>query len=120
MFKEALQGVVDKTDGGLAGLLMDFEGIPLETYVRDETELDIEVVGAEVSVIVKAIQRATEMLDAGGTQEVSFRSEKVVTLIRVLNDNYFIALTLSTDGNLGKARYLMRVAAPDLKRELSF
>lgn len=120
MFKQALQSVVDRTDGGLAGLLMDFEGIPLETYARVDTGVDIEVVGAEVSVIVKAIRRATEMLDAGGTQEVSFRSEKVVTLIRVLNDNYFIAVTLSPEGNLGKARYLLRIAAPDLKRELTY
>ena len=61
MFKEALKGVVDGTDGGLAGLLMDFEGIPLEVYAKEGTPFDIEAVGAEVSVVVKAIQRATEM-----------------------------------------------------------
>src|SRR5262245_49805723 len=61
MFKEALKGVVDGTDGGLAGLLMDFEGIPLEVYTKEGTPFDIEAVGAEVSVVVKAIQRATEM-----------------------------------------------------------
>src|ERR1700742_4928966 len=64
MFKEALQGVVDGTDGGIAGLLMDFEGIPLESYAKAESAIDIETVGAEVSVVVKGIQRATEMRDA--------------------------------------------------------
>jgi predicted regulator of Ras-like GTPase activity (Roadblock/LC7/MglB family) len=118
MFREALQGVVDGTEGGIAGLLMDFEGIPLETYARKESGFDIEVVGAEVSVVVKAIQRATEMLDAGDTQEVAFKSDKMVTLIRVLNSSYFIALTIDPDGNLGKARYLMRIAAPALLQEL--
>ena len=34
MFKDALQGVVEGTDGGLARLLMDFEGIPVESYTR--------------------------------------------------------------------------------------
>src|SRR4051812_28763928 len=57
MFKEALKGVVEATEGGLAGLLMDFEGIPLEVYAKDGTPFDIEAVGAEISVVVKAIQR---------------------------------------------------------------
>ncbi len=119
MFKQALEGVVDQTDGGVAGLLMDFEGIPLETYSRADAGLDIEAVGAEISVLVKAIQRATEMLKAGETREVSFRCDKFVTVIRVLNETYFVAITLKPDGNLGKARYLLRVTAPTLARELT-
>lgn len=118
MFKEALQGVVDGTDGGLAGLLMDFEGIPLETYARDGAGLDIEAVGAEASVIVKGIQRATEMLDAGDTSEVAFKSERMITLIRVINENYFVALAMSPTGNYGKGRFMLRIAVPKLKQEL--
>jgi predicted regulator of Ras-like GTPase activity (Roadblock/LC7/MglB family) len=117
MFKEALQTAVDGTDGGRAGLLMDFEGIPVETYSRDG--FDIESVGVEVSVVVKAIQRASEMLDAGATHEVAFKSEKLVTLIRVINETYFVAMALSPDGNLGKGRYLLRLLAPQLAEELS-
>ena len=119
MFKEALQGVVDATDGGLAGLLMDFEGIPVETYSRAEAGFDIESVGAEVSVVVKAIQRASEMLDAGATHEFAFRSDKLVTLIRVINESYFVAMALSPEGNMGKGRYLLRVVAPQLAEELA-
>lgn len=119
MFKEALQGVVDEIEGGMAGLLMDFEGIPLESYAKEDSAFDIEQVGAEVSVVVKAIQRASEMLDAGDTKEVAFKSAKMITLIRILNENYFIALTLTPEGNLGKGRFLLRLAAPKLVEELS-
>jgi predicted regulator of Ras-like GTPase activity (Roadblock/LC7/MglB family) len=119
MFKEALQSVVDGTDGGIAGLLMDFEGIPLESYAKDDASIDIETVGAEVSVVVKGIQRATEMLDAGETSEVSFKSDKMITLIRVINKGYFVALTLAPNANLGKGRYLLRLLAPKLADELA-
>ena len=118
MFKEALQSVVDGTDGGIAGLLMDFEGIPVETYAR-QSGFDIESVGAEVSVLVKAIQRASEMLQAGDTREVSFRNDKFVTLIRIVNEGYFVAMTMTPDGNLGKGRYLLRVHAPQIAEELA-
>jgi predicted regulator of Ras-like GTPase activity (Roadblock/LC7/MglB family) len=118
MFKEALASMVAGTEGGIAGLLMDFEGIPLETFVNPNAEFDIETVGAEVSVVVKAIQRASENLGAGDTHEVSFNSDTMVTVIRVLSANYFLALTLKPEGNFGKARYLMRVTAPKLLADL--
>lgn len=119
MFKEALKGVVESTEGGLAGLLMDFEGIPLEIYAKDGAPFDIEAVGAEVSVVVKAIQRATEMLEAGATKEVAFQSDRMVTLIRVIDENYFIALTMDPGGNFGKGRYMLRTTAPKVLAELA-
>jgi predicted regulator of Ras-like GTPase activity (Roadblock/LC7/MglB family) len=118
MFREALQGVVEATDGGIAGLLMDFEGIPLESYTRPGKTFDIEAVGAEVSVVVKAIQRASEMLEAGETREVSFKSDKMTTIIRVINESYFVAVTMEPEGNVGKSRFLLRVLAPKLAAEL--
>ena len=43
----------------------------------------------------------------------------LVTVIRTLGDTYFLALAMKPDGNLGKGRYLMRLAAPKLIAELS-
>ena len=118
MFKEAIRDVVEGTDGGIAGILMDFEGIAVDSYVKGDL-LDINAVGAEFSVILKSIQRTTESLEAGGAREIAIQSDKVTTLIRILNDEYFLALTLSPDGNFGKGRYLMRTAAPKLIEQLS-
>lgn len=99
-------------------MLMDFEGIPIEVYSKEDADFDIEVVGAEASVLVKSIQRANSMLEAGETREVSFVSDRLITLIRILDENYFMTLTLKPGGNSGKARFLMRTAAPALSREL--
>jgi predicted regulator of Ras-like GTPase activity (Roadblock/LC7/MglB family) len=118
MFKEAIRDVVEGTDGGIAGILMDFEGIAVDSYVKGGS-IDINAIGAEFSVILKSIQRATESLEAGGPQEVSIQSDKVTTIIRIINEEYFLALTLTPDGNLGKGRYLMRTAAPKLLEQLS-
>jgi len=118
MFKEAIRDVVEGTDGGIAGILMDFEGIAVDSYVKGNS-MDMDAVGAEYSVILKSIRRATESLEAGGAREIAIQSEKVTTLIRILNDEYFLALTLSPDGNFGKGRYLMRTAAPKLLEHLS-
>jgi predicted regulator of Ras-like GTPase activity (Roadblock/LC7/MglB family) len=117
MFKEAIRDVVEGTDGAIAGILMDFEGIPVESYAKSQA-FDINVVGAEYSVILKSIQRATESLESGGACEVAIQSEKLTTLIRILNHEYFIALTLSPGANFGKGRYLLRTTAPKLLEQL--
>jgi predicted regulator of Ras-like GTPase activity (Roadblock/LC7/MglB family) len=118
MFKDALKDIVEKTDGGLAGLLMDTSGIALETYTKPETSFDINNVGVEFGVVLGHVKKAAEMLEAGTTQEVAINTDKLVTIIRLLSDTYYLALTMKPDGNVGKGRYLMRTAAPKLLAEL--
>ncbi len=118
MFKEALRDIVDKTDGGIAGLLMDSSGIALESYSKDGASFDINTIGIEFSVVVGSIKRATKMLEAGSAHEVAIGTDKMITLIRMLNDNYFLAFAMSPEGNYGKGRFLMRTAAPKLLAEL--
>ena len=68
MFKEALQDLVEGTEGGLAGLLMDSSGIALESYAKDDSPFDINTIGIEFSVVIGSIKRASEMLEAGRGQ----------------------------------------------------
>src|ERR1700722_716394 len=97
MFKDALRDIVEKTDGGLAGLVMDSSGIPEETYSRDGAPLDITAVGVEFGTLLGSIKRAAEMLEAGPAQEVSITTEKMIAVIRMLNESYFLALAMTPD-----------------------
>ncbi len=118
MFQAALREIVDKTEGGVAGLIMDSEGIAVDSYARDDAAFDITTVGIEFGVVLGSIKRAADSLEAGRTSEVAIGTDKIVTLIRALNDNYFLAVAVRPDGNMGKGRYLMRTAAPKLLAEL--
>jgi len=117
MFREALRNMVENTDGGVAGLIMDSEGISVEAYAKDDT-LDITTIGIEFGVVLGSIRRAAESLEAGQPREVAIATDKMITLIRTLGDNYFLALALRPEGNLGKGRCLMRTVAPTLLAEL--
>ena len=119
MFQAVLQEVVDNTEGGLATLLMDFQGVAVDSYSKPNAPFDITPIGAEFSVVMKSIQRAAQMLEAGNTSEVSIQAEKMITLIRVVNDSYFVAFSMTPDANLGKARYMLRTRLPALLKELS-
>jgi predicted regulator of Ras-like GTPase activity (Roadblock/LC7/MglB family) len=69
-------------------------------------------------VILKDIRKATELVDAGVAREVTIQGEKLTTVIRLINEEYFVAVALRPDGNYGKARYLLRTGAAKLATEL--
>ncbi len=118
MFKEALRELVEKTEGGIAGIVMDREGIALDSYARDDAPFDINIVGIEFGVILGSVKRAAESLEAGTASEVAIGTDKMITIIRTLGDTYFLALAMRPDGNFGKGRYMLRTTAPKLIAEL--
>lgn len=118
MFKDVLQEVVENTRGATAGLIMGYDGILLETYVSDDATTSIETVGMEYSVVLTQIQQAAEMLEVGAAQEVALQAEGMTTVVHLLNQEYFVAVTLQPGGNSGKARYLLRTKAPALLEHL--
>jgi predicted regulator of Ras-like GTPase activity (Roadblock/LC7/MglB family) len=119
MFQAVLKELVDGTEGGIATLLMDFEGIAVDSYSKPDAVFDITTIGVEFGVVLKAIQRAAQQLEAGDTSEIAIQAEKMTTLIRVVNASYFVAFSMSPDANLGKARYMLRTRVPLLLKELS-
>lgn len=118
MFKETLRDLVEGTEGGLAGLLMDSSGIALESYAKGDSPFDINAICIEFGVVIGQIKRAAEMLEAGNANEIAVGTDRLITLIRTLGDTYFLALAMTPGGNFGKGRYLMRTAAPKLMAEL--
>ncbi len=123
MFQTLLKEVVDSVDGGIATLVMDFEGIAVDSYTKPSAstsgEFDINTIGAEFSVVIESSQRASEMLEAGEAAEVTIQAAKMMTLIRVVSNTYFVAFALAPEANIGKARYVLRTKAPTLAKELA-
>ena len=122
MFKDTLRELVEAVDGGLASTVMDSSGIALESYVRGEgggeAGFDISTVGIEFGVVLSSIQRASEQLGAGAAQEVVIETEKHSTLLRVINETYYMAFTIEPTANIGKARFRVRLAVPQIIADL--
>jgi predicted regulator of Ras-like GTPase activity (Roadblock/LC7/MglB family) len=119
MFQDNLKRLVSETEGGVAGLLMGFDGIAVEHYTAPDGGVDIQTVGMEFSFILTQVRKAAEILEVGGVQEIAIRCAQLVILIRVVSHDYFVALAIRPDGNFGKGRYLLRVVAPKLQAEMA-
>jgi predicted regulator of Ras-like GTPase activity (Roadblock/LC7/MglB family) len=118
MFKETLRQMLDRCEGGIAGALMGFDGIAVDAYAVPDGGRDGETVGMELSHVLSQIRQASAALEAGGLEEVTIRCSRMMVVLRALSEEYFLALVAKPDANLGKARYLCRMAVPELRKNL--
>jgi predicted regulator of Ras-like GTPase activity (Roadblock/LC7/MglB family) len=122
MFSEHLKTIVDSVDGAIACSVMGFDGIAVETQPKDMpesgVELDLQAAWVEFANLMSQAKNTAETLKTGKVAELSINSEKVITLLRMVNQDYFLVLGLLPTGNYGKARYVLRVTAPKVAKDL--
>jgi predicted regulator of Ras-like GTPase activity (Roadblock/LC7/MglB family) len=118
IFDEVVEKAVVETNGAIASIIMASDGISLSQYLKPEVELDLETLGIEYANLLMEINRSSEAMQAGSLNELALSTEKYLTLIRMINKEYFHALIMNPDGNHGKGRFLLRVNAPKLLEEL--
>jgi predicted regulator of Ras-like GTPase activity (Roadblock/LC7/MglB family) len=112
-FESILQTIVDECGGGVGAALMESDGIPLEQVLASNpvsNGLDEEVssVGIEFGKVLKDIGNASDNVGGGSLTEAIISVKNFILLFRVVTDEFFVVVVLSPDGNLGKARYLIR------------
>lgn len=119
-FLQHLETIVKEVPGALACSVMGYDGISVETHQLDGSmeDLELSATWVEYANVLTQLKNAAEMLKTGAVSEVSINSERVITLMRMVTPEYFLVLALKPEGNYGKARYVLRLAAPKVKAEL--
>ncbi len=106
-FDEIVTNIVQSSQGGLAAVIMANDGVPLAEYKTPETTVDISSMCIEYTEVLKEIKKASEVLEAGFMEEITVRSNDLVYIVRLINEEFFLAMLLTPDGNSGKGRYLI-------------
>ena len=120
MFKEALQQIVEKTEGSLGALIMGADGLAVEKCFTDEgNAANLDVAAAEFTSLVRSAMRSGNDLDLGELHEMVVVLGKVTFLMRLFNREYFVCLALKPEGNLGRGRYELRKAELQLMNEFA-
>ena len=117
-FRDILKTSVEAVDGGLASVVMGFDGISVEEYIHDGATFDVQTLGVEYSSALTEVRRTADSLKSGAVQEVAVVTEGALVLLRPVNPEYFVALVLKAGGNFGKGRYILRRAARAIAEEM--
>jgi len=121
-FDTILRSILDECGGGLGIALMGSDGMPVEQVhapgARAHLGEEIGVAGAEFGRILLEIRKAADSLGGAGVQEAVLSFVRFSVILRAIDDDLFLVLAISPDGNLGKARYLIRRHLIAIREEL--
>ena len=118
-FEAILRTIVEECGGGIGAALMGNDGIPIEEFTASKSAgsspagefgqpVEVGTAGVEFGRILMDIRRASDALGGGSLEETIIRVKGFMLIFQPIDDENFLVLALARDGNLGKARYLIR------------
>jgi predicted regulator of Ras-like GTPase activity (Roadblock/LC7/MglB family) len=121
-FQTILREVVENCGGGIGVALMGNDGIPIDQVLSNSDaartlEEEFGAAGIEFGRILDEIRKASNALGGGELRETVVTLERFSLIFHGVDDEYFLVLALLPDGNLGKARYLLRRYLPAIRDE---
>ena len=121
-FQTILQTIVDGCGGAVGAALMGRDGIPIDqALARSDAartlEEEFSAAGVEFGRILDEIRKVSDALGGGALRETVVSLARFSLVLHTVDDDYFIVLALLPDGNLGKARYLLRRHLPAIREE---
>ena len=117
-FREHLEKICASVEGAVAASVMGFDGIAIDTHEqRSAGGLDLTSLLIEYANILSQVRTAAGVLQSGDVQELIISTDKLTTISRPLGPEYFLMLAIAPEGNWGKARFVLRVSAPEVQRE---
>jgi len=119
MFDETLKSIVDRTDGAVGALIMGLDGISVARVEQPSTDVDIDVVAAEFTALIRKVMRSAEDVAVGALCEIIVTAEKHAFLIKPITAEYFLVMALRNHGGVGRARFELRKAQLILEEEFS-
>lgn len=119
-FRESIEKLLNGIEGAVSCALMGFDGITVDISSKEAAAggPDIQTLSMEFAHLIAQARRTLESVDAGALEEFTLRTDKMTLVVRLLTPEYFLACAILPTGNLGKARYLMRLTAPVLRADL--
>ena len=127
-FTAALRSIVDECGGGVGAALMGSDGIPIDQVEASSLPdgfaeaggvgEEIAALGVEFGRILDEARKAADSLGGGAVEEACLRMARFWVLLRNVDAETFLVVVLAPDGNLGKARFLMRRHLAELREHL--
>jgi len=116
-FAESLSEARSRIEGVLAISLIGLDGIAVETQkVMDD--VPVESLAAELGSFVKSIRLTNTELHMGDVEQFSLVTDRYVTFLSEVTEEYFVLLVLERNGNYGRARFELSKLKYKLKDEL--
>ncbi|MDG2333992.1 MAG: hypothetical protein P8Q97_07175 [Myxococcota bacterium] len=118
-----LQGILDPESGLLAAALMDADGIPVAeahgalaaSRIPDSGLASLAV---EFGRVLGEAQKASDAFGGGLAEAVTIQMAELTLVFTGLEAGLVLVVAVAPDGNLGKARYLIRRNLLEIREQI--
>lgn len=121
-FVPALEKILAGSGGALAAVLMGRDGLAIQQALAERVGAEeserLANAGVETVRILEEIRKASDAFLGGVAQEVIVGLEHYWLLVRSVDEDTVLVVALAPEGNVGKARFLMRRHIPALQAEI--
>ena len=113
-----LETMCQEVPGCRAAVIMNLDGLVVLRHVAEAGGLDDEVLLVELSSSVRQAIKAVASVEGGELIEFSMSFDAGQLVVRLLQDEHFVALLLDPPALAGKGRYVLRSRSLALINEL--
>ena len=117
-FEPTLQKMIDACPGVLGIALMGGDGIPIAEIESEPGSDVVGGAGVEFGRILDEVRKGSDALGGGKLDEIMITLNRFTLIFRTVDDELFLVVALAADGNLGKARFLLRRHLHELREQL--
>lgn len=119
MFQETLKQLVGNFAGARGAAVLNLDGLVIEAVDGTGQPCKAENATIEYAQVFKQLLGVREAVATGKITRLTVDGADQLGLVRVLSPQYVVALSLPGGAiTADKAHFYLRVAAPDLAREL--
>lgn len=119
IFRDIIQAMLQKVEGTLSVLIVGVDGIIIDRSDSEDIDdgLNLELVAAEYTSLLKTALRTAEDVEIGQLQELTVFTAHYHFVIKMITDEYYIMFIMRPGGNFGRARYELKKAKILLEKE---
>ena len=118
MFLDKLSRISNCIPGSRALCLVDRDGILVES-VSSDSELDLDLLAAELVTQVRSISDDHRDLAVGEVHQLTVATDELVLVVSSVGHGYYLLLVTTPDSGQGRARFELRRARLTLEEELA-
>ena len=118
MLQTTLEALVVSTEDAMGAAVLNLDGLVIDAY--DGTGLDPEPAHSlpEFGQVIRQLGAVNETFTFGEMVVTEVRGVDRITLLRPLNEHYLLAMWVRPTAIIPKAKFRLRVAAPDVAMQL--
>ncbi len=117
-FESILREIASSCPGCLGVALMGGDGIPIAEAGGQPDDEVLSLLGVEFGRVLDEARKVADAVDGGSFEELVVNMARVQVALRPVDQETFLVVAVDPNGNLGKARYLLRRYLPDVRAQL--